>query len=400
MHMIVLADVTDQEIEQTEFEILKVGDYFDTRYGKFNVTREKLLSLKRNFDDNVLEIDVALDANHEPEGGALAWIKELKVDGDKLLMSLKDVTKRGKEVLKDKVFKYFSVEFAPFTKVEDGKKITIVDVLRGVALTNRPVIKGMAPTFMSETVNKLFITSNMSLFTKFAEATVAKGKVSAEDVVLAKAMFDELTADEQEVEKPALESVEAEAVKTVEAEAETKAVADKAEADKLEAEKLEAEKLEAEKTELEKKALETGDLAELSETKTKLAETEAKFAELKAKEDARVLSEQVASLTLSEKNTKGFSSAHNETLKGFITTLSEEQFVTFSDLMGKFVAVNIKEIGSGIDGAKLDDARMKVGETTFAVSGADVDMEIKALAESKKISYFEASQMYAESHKS
>ena len=374
MHMIVLADVTDQEIEQTEFEILKVGDYFDTRYGKFNVTREKLLSLKRNFDDNVLEIDVALDANHEPEGGALAWIKELKVDGDKLLMSLKDVTKRGKEVLKDKVFKYFSVEFAPFTKVEDGKKITIVDVLRGVALTNRPVIKGMAPTFMSETVNKLFITSNMSLFTKFAEATVAKGKVSAEDVVLAKAMFDELTADEQEVEKPALESVEAEAVKTVEAE--------------------------AEKTELEKKALETGDLAELSETKTKLAETEAKFAELKAKEDARVLSEQVASLTLSEKNTKGFSSAHNETLKGFIATLSEEQFVTFSDLMGKFVAVNIKEIGSGIDGAKLDDARMKVGETTFAVSGADVDMEIKALAESKKISYFEASQMYAESHKS
>src|SRR3990167_11251477 len=281
MHMIVLADVTDQEIEQTEFEILKVGDYFDTRYGKFNVTREKLLSLKRNFDDNVLEIDVALDANHEPEGGALAWIKELKVDGDKLLMSLKDVTKRGKEVLKDKVFKYFSVEFAPFTKVEDGKKITIVDVLRGVALTNRPVIKGMAPTFMSETVNKLFITSNMSLFTKFAEATVAKGKVSAEDVVLAKAMFDELTADEQEVEKPALESVEAEAVKTVEAE--------------------------AEKTELEKKALETGDLAELSETKTKLAETEAKFAELKAKEAARVLTEQVASLTLSEKNTKGFS---------------------------------------------------------------------------------------------
>ncbi len=397
IRMMVLADVTDQDIEQTEFEILKVGDYFDHRYGKFSITRDKLLALKKNFDDNVLEIDIALDANHEPEGGAYGWIKSLTVDGDRLLMALRDVTKRGKEVLKDKVFKYFSVEFDQFTKVVDGRKLTIPDVLRGVALTNRPVIKGMRPTFLSETANKSFTTSNMSVFKKFAEAKVAGGKVTAEDVTLAKAMFDELTPDEQEAEKPALESVEAEAAKTAEAEAAAKAEADKAAADKAAADAAAA--AEAAKGE-EGKEPDAVAAAELSEAKTKLSEANAKLAELTEKENERVLSEEVAKLTLSESNPRGFSKVHGDQLKGFVASLSTEQRVTFSELMGKFVTVNVKEVGSGIDGAKLDDAKVTHGASQFAVKGADVDAEIKALAEREKLSYFDASRKYAETHKS
>lgn len=391
-----LAEVTDENLEQTRYEILKTGDYFDHRYGKFSITKEKLLALKRNFDDNVLEIDVALDANHEPEGGALGWIKSLEVEGESLYMSLKDITKRGKEVLKDKIFKYFSVEFAPFVKVLDGKKTTIADVLRGVALTNRPVIKGMAPTFLSETVNKSFITSNMSVFKKFAESMVARGKVTAEDLTVAKAMFDELSADEQAAEKPALDSVEAEAAKTAEAEAAAKAEADKKAADDAAAAAAEA----AKKAEEGDKPEEGAAAAELSETKTKLSEAEAKLADMKEKEDARVLSEQVKELTLSETNQRGFSKAHAEQLSGFIATLSEEQRTTFSDLLSKYATVNTKELGSGFDGAALDESKVKVGATEYAVKDANTDMEIKALAESKKISYFEAAKEYAETHKS
>lgn len=391
--LMTLAQVSDQDIDGTEFEILKVGDYYDQRYGKFSITLEKLNSLKRNFDENVLEIDVALDANHEPEGGAYAWIKALRVSGDTLLMSLKDVTARGREALRDKVFKYFSVEFAPFTKVEDGKKVTISDVLRGVALTNRPVIKGMAATFFSETANKLFITSNMSVFKKFAEAKVAAGKVSAEDAKLAKAMFDEMSAEEQEAEKPALESVEAEAAKTAEAEAGEKAEAEKAE--------LEAKaKEEAPKEEPKAEEPEAVAAAELSEVQAKYAESQAKLADMVAKEAARTLSENVARLTLSDKNTRGFAKAHVPALSEFVGSLDDAQFAKFSDLMGKFVTVNTKEIGSGIDGATLNDAKIKVGESSFDVSGADVDMEIKSLAASEKISYFDAARKYAEARKS
>jgi len=234
----------------------------------------------------------------------------------------------------------------------------------------------------------------MSVFTKFAEAKVASKKVSAEDVELAKAMFSELTEEEQAVEKPALESVEAEAVKTVEAEA-----AEKADADKKALE--EAEKAKEEAPKAEEPAVEpVVESAELSEANTKLSEVQKELSELKAEKAARVLSENVAKFTLSEKNSRGFGRTSVTLLSEFVADLDDAQLAKFSELMGKYVTVNTKVAGSGIDGAALDDAKIKVGESTFSVSGADVDMEIKALSESKKISYFEAAKEYAEAKKS
>ena len=89
-----------------------------------------------------------------------------------------------------------------------------------------------------------------------------------------------------------------------------------------------------------------------------------------------------------------------EALSGFVADLSEDQFKTFSELMGKYVSVNTKELGSALEGKNLDESKVTVGATEYAVKGADVDAEIKVLAETKKISYFAAAQEYAESHKS
>ena len=209
------ADITDDDIYSQKYMILKTGQYYDPRYGDFKVTPKLLEALKKNFDDNVLGIDVAIDLNHNPAGGAFAWIKSLEIEGNALYMVIKDVTEEGKKILKEKIYKYFSVEFGIFDCVKKGKKMSIHDVLKGVALTNRPVIKGMKPTFMSEDapvkdyVSNLFYNdSNMDTFKVFADKLLSEDSISAGDFETLKAMHKTLSEEDQEATAETLEKAE------------------------------------------------------------------------------------------------------------------------------------------------------------------------------------------------
>jgi len=390
LRVLSLAEISDEIIGSTKFEILKTGQYYDPRYGKFTIDREKLLTLKRNFDSNVLEIDVAVDANHEPEKGALAWIKELMVEGESLFMTVKDVTSEGKKVLKDKIFKYFSVEFAPFTKVADGKKVTVSDVLRGVALTNRPVIKGMAATFYSEDAKSFIHNSNMSVFTKLAETLKGRSKVTSDDLALAKSVFAELSEEEQTEAQPAMDEVEAKAEATAEAEAKTAEEA-KATAD------AEAAKAKAD-ADAEPEAVQAAE-AKAKEAETKLSEANALIEKFQSEKKEKTLSEAVSSVMLSEGKAHGFNKTKQEALKAFLSELSEEQVTAFSELMKDYSVVDVRELGSGSDGMGFAEGKVRVGATDYSVKDADVDAEIRSLAEREKLSYFDAARKYAETAK-
>jgi len=393
VNFIVLAenDIKDDDIDDHEYEILKVGQYYDSRYGKFSITAEILDTLKKNFDQNVLGIDVAIDTNHDPDKGALAWIKELAIKGDTLVMKIKDITSKGREVLKEKAFKYFSVEYAPFTKVEEGKKTVIPNVLKGVALTNRPVIKSLSPTFLSEGIE---IKKDMPIFKTYCENLLKRGKVSADDLALTKVMFEELTPEEQTEAQPEVEKVEAEAATTAEAEA------------KVAQEAAQKEAEEAKKAEEEAKATQEGAEAiqaaesKRAEAETKLAEANALIAKFEEEKKEAVLKERTNSLILSETNPKGFTKAQEETLKGFIATLSDDQWTQFSEIVGKITKAETGEIGSSGDGMVMGEGKVHVGGASFDVKDADIDAEIRNLAEKEKITYFEAAQKYAESKKS
>lgn len=380
----------DGDIEDREYEVLKTGDYYDPRYGQFSITDERLEELKRNFDAGALGIEVALDANHEPEKGAMAWIKSLRVATGTMYARFKDFTEEGKKAFREKIYKYFSVEYAPFTKVEDGKKTTIKNVLRGIALTNRPVIKGMNPTFFSEDLKDSFTNNTINMLKKLAEEMLKKSKVTKEDAAILKVMFDEAPAEEQAEAKADVEAVEAKAEESAAAEAK--------EAEHKEEEKKEEhhEEKHDEANADEVKAAEVKKFTEMTERAEK---AEKLLAEAKAKEQTRVLSERVSALLLSETKEKGFAKTNEATLTSFIGQLSDEQFVQFSELMKNYVAVNITEIGSAVAGKFSSDEKVKVGGSTFAVKGADDDVAIKALAESKKLSYFEAAQLYASTNK-
>lgn len=372
----------DQELENTEFEVLRVGEFNDPRYGVFQITEERLQTLKANFDANVLDIDVALDVNHQPEKGAFAWLKSLEVRNGKLIARFKDFTEEGKRLFKEKIYKYFSVEFAPFTTVMDGKKVTIKDVLKGIALTNRPVIKGMKPTFLSEGVEEPIIHySDMMSIKVFAEHVLQRG-AKREDLDSISLMMATLSEDEREEVKEVVDRVEAEVQKA------------EAESPKEEPKEGEEEKGEEDKKpeEGEEKPAE-GDAvaaAELAEKDKKLAEVEAKLAEYEKKDRETKLSERVSTVTLSEGNLTGFTKAEVELVTAFSESLTDEQFAQFSELVKKVRTIDesmLSELGHGKEVIKAsegeDDEDSMLAEAAKLAQKYESDGMAKHLAVEK-----------------
>ncbi|MTD32397.1 hypothetical protein [Paludibacterium denitrificans] len=61
--------------------LTREGSFTDPRYGRFEITRDMLLAMVRNFDTKVLGVDIFLDVNHRPGDGAAAKILKLSVEG-------------------------------------------------------------------------------------------------------------------------------------------------------------------------------------------------------------------------------------------------------------------------------------------------------------------------------
>lgn len=119
--------------------LMPEGEYDHPQYGKLAFTRPKLSEFKRNFDNRVRKIDIALDRDHDG-GQATGWLEELALkDGG--LWGLVRWTRLGEQLLGDQIYRYFSPEFGTFTDPESGKKFE--NVIIGGGLTNRPFLKTM-----------------------------------------------------------------------------------------------------------------------------------------------------------------------------------------------------------------------------------------------------------------
>jgi phage I-like protein len=126
-------------------QILRTGQFYDPRYGDFPITSQMLASMKKNFDDKVLGVDIAADYAHESDKQAAGWFRglELRENGTELWAQM-EWTVTGRRVLSEKEFRYLSADFSPDYQNNETKK-TFGPTLRGAGLTNRPVIKDMAP---------------------------------------------------------------------------------------------------------------------------------------------------------------------------------------------------------------------------------------------------------------
>jgi hypothetical protein len=126
-------------------QVVRVGTFHSLKYGKFEITKEDLLSFKKNFDAGVRGVDIALDYKHASEDIAAAWFKSLELSADGTeLWATPTWTPNGAKVVLDKEFRYVSADFTfDYQDNETLKKYG--PTLLGAGLTNRPVIKGQTP---------------------------------------------------------------------------------------------------------------------------------------------------------------------------------------------------------------------------------------------------------------
>lgn len=106
----------------------------------------------KNFEEKVLGVDIALDYGHDVYGKAAAWFQSLfiKEDGGKCSLwgGIKWVAS-GEECAKLGEYRYTSGDISKIWR-DPESGVEYMNVLNGVALTNRPFVKQMSPVQLSE----------------------------------------------------------------------------------------------------------------------------------------------------------------------------------------------------------------------------------------------------------
>lgn len=143
-------------------EALTAKTYKTPYYGDVEVTPEKLERMVKNFKENVRGQEISTDFAHGIDNAkghkASGWYRDFKVapsSADANTPSLYaeiDFTPEAKNEIKNKEWRYFSLEWEDEWKDNDGNKFT--DVIVGGGLTNRPIAKHMLPINFSEDMLK------------------------------------------------------------------------------------------------------------------------------------------------------------------------------------------------------------------------------------------------------
>lgn len=127
--------------------LTRTGSFTDPRYGRFEITRDMLLSMVRNFDAQTFGQDIYLDVNHNPGAGAAAKVLKLSIEGDRLRAQV-EWTPYGLEAVQQKGYRYLSAEY--HENYQDNEKGAYHGpTLVGAGLTVRPVIKRLDPVTLS-----------------------------------------------------------------------------------------------------------------------------------------------------------------------------------------------------------------------------------------------------------
>lgn len=134
--------------ESSWVTVTRTGGFSDPRYGKFDITRELLEQMVRNFDAGVYGQKVFIDVAHKPQDGAAGEVLKLAVEGDRLRALVK-WTEFGREAVQKRGFAYLSAEYHENWK-DNEKGEPHGCVLLGAGLVTRPCIKRLDPVVLGE----------------------------------------------------------------------------------------------------------------------------------------------------------------------------------------------------------------------------------------------------------
>ena len=156
MSNIDLRDLTfsdEEESKENWIELFPFGKYDHPVYKDVYMNEKRANNIIDNFNNKVMDVDVAVNYNHKREKAA-GWINELQVK-DNGLWGKVEWTEPGANSIRNGEFRYFSPEFAPeWAHPKSGDNFT--DVLTGGALTNNPFLKGIKQVQTHEEVDMTF----------------------------------------------------------------------------------------------------------------------------------------------------------------------------------------------------------------------------------------------------
>lgn len=147
-----------------KIQVLRRGKFRHPWYGVLNFDDTFFDNVIKNFEAGVPQAEIAFDFRHNPDWGAAAWISKLS-KSDAGLTATVDLTTKGRQSVKDREFRFFSIEYTDdyveyrFSQEPDETTGEMKDVeskvshgptVLGGGLTNRPFIKGMLPVSLSE----------------------------------------------------------------------------------------------------------------------------------------------------------------------------------------------------------------------------------------------------------
>lgn len=147
--------------ERMDIHVIPVGEWKHELYGDMKVTEEDIEEFVQHFDNNIRK-GVYITAGHQlGDSPAIGWFEKLKAKNKSGLWGIVRWTKKGRELLEERAYKYFSPEF--FGVYEDPETHRVYNnVLTGGALTNSPFFKELKSIVMTdETILDQFSEENI-----------------------------------------------------------------------------------------------------------------------------------------------------------------------------------------------------------------------------------------------
>lgn len=135
-----------------DIQVLRVGNFFHNGQ-QIEITKSHLKTMIKNFHEGVRGVDLMLDYGHNSDANAAAWFEDVYLSDDgKELWAKVDWTEGGADSVRKKEYRYISADFNFAYKDNESLK-DYGPTLLGAGLTNRPVVKKMNPTILSENNN-------------------------------------------------------------------------------------------------------------------------------------------------------------------------------------------------------------------------------------------------------
>lgn len=145
----ILEDPDSKRIAE-RVQLLRTGIFNHPRLGELKITRSMIENMIHNFENKVRGVDLAIDYKHDSDDVAAGWIKSLDLaenpDDPTYVELWAEVswTPTGLKKLAEKEFRYLSADFS--LDYQDNESLEkFGPTLFGAGLTNRPVVKRMAP---------------------------------------------------------------------------------------------------------------------------------------------------------------------------------------------------------------------------------------------------------------